>query len=400
MVTAERKTIEERGQEMAAVKRARMQTGGERVYPFVRLKHKDILHLPRLATGESGFPRNRFEEDLRFHPTNGEIYSTRWAHLHTDVDEYGVRSIDDPYDYTYINGPSPYYAPEDLPKSGDPIGLVVNQVWDGLETAIRQQQHILGRYNPADLNGEPQSLRRIAHWVDESAVRLREGPVSEKDLESMSYQAASLIEEAGLGSSLDQTRFKIATMLRNACRKDSLSRVNPLVSRTRLRSGLLAATQRIVVGELVTRKFSANLGVLVAEREFTRDDLEQARDKLSQLSDELSTDPSFAIGQARQIAYDHLSFPRVAPYLIPARLSGILLVGCKEEKKDLNRQVLGDGVANDIYGLPSLVQSIGEGEVAEAKRTIEWVDDVLGEALTSNPIVKENIFDESAIVAA
>lgn len=386
MVVTERKTIEQQGQEWTAITRVKMQTGGERIYSFIRLKHQDILRLPRLVTGESGFPRNRFEEDLRFHPTNGEIYSTRWTRLHNDIDENGVRSIDDPCSYTYLTAPNPDYSPENLPKSGEPVGLVVNQVWDGVEAAIRQQQHILGRYSPADVDGEPQSLRRIIHWVDESAARLREGPVSEQDLENMSYQAAELIEDAGLGSSIDQTRVKIATMLRAASQKDSLSRINPLVSRIRLRSGLLAATQRIVVGELVTRKFSANLGTLIAEREFTRNDLEQTREKLSQLSDMLS-DQSAAIDQVRQIAYDH-TFPRVAPYLIPSRLSGIMLVGCREEKKDLNRQILGEEVANDIFGLPSLVQSIKEGEMIEAQRTIEWVDDILEEALGSNSIVK------------
>ncbi len=397
MVVTERKTIEQQGQEWAATTKVRMQTGSEQIYPFVHLKHQDILRLPRLVTGDSGFPRNRFEEDLRFHPTNGEIYSTRWTRLHTDIDENGVRSIDDPYSYTYLTVPNQNYSPENLPKSGEPVGLVVNQVWDGVEAAIRQQQHILGRYSPADVDGEPQSLRRIIHWVDESAARLREGPVSEQDLENMSYQAAELIEDAGLESSIDQTRVKIATMLRAASQKDSLSRINPLVSRIRLRSGLLAATQRIVVGELVTRKFSANLGTLIAEREFTRDDLEQTREKLSQLSDGFF-DRSAAIDQVRQIAYDHLTFPRVAPYLIPSRLSGIMLVGCRDDKKDLNRQVLGEEVADDVFGLPSLVQSIEEGETLEAKRTIEWIDDILKEVLETNPIVKAQELDQSVIV--
>lgn len=121
-----------------------MYSGQERNYPYVQIKREDILKLPRLATGVSEFPRReRFEEDLRFNPITGAIYTIRWTKLETFNDpETGKRSIKNPEDYTFIFMRDSLPDPEDLPLSGSAIRLVAGEVWEGLETAIRQQYHI------------------------------------------------------------------------------------------------------------------------------------------------------------------------------------------------------------------------------------------------------------------
>lgn len=123
--------------------------------------------------------------------------------------------------------------------------------------------YILEGYQPASLTAEPQALRRIFYWIDQTSQKFREGPITKDQLEQWSQEAVELITQAGLTSATDETKRKLATMLAKATKPDSLKRINPMVSRIRLRSAFLATTRRIVTAELVRRKFSANLEVLV-----------------------------------------------------------------------------------------------------------------------------------------
>jgi len=389
--------IESRGQEFAGKLKQRMYSGQEKNYPYVQIRYEDILRLPRLTTGVSEFPRReRFEEDLRFNPITGAIYTTRWTKLETFNDpETGKRSIKKPEDYTFIFIRDSLPDPEDLPRSGSASGLVAGEVWDGLEPAIRQQHHILERYQPASLTAEPQALRRIFYWIDQTSQKFREGPTTKDQLEQMSQEAAELITQAGLTSATDETKRKLATMLAKATKLDSLKRINPMVSRIRLRSAFLATTRRIVTAELVRRKFSANLEVLVAEREFTRYNLKQAYDELSAILHELRQPPQDSsqvsepdrqvlTAKIRETAQYYLSFPRVAPYLIPSRLAAIFLVGCKESKEELNRQVLGEGIAEEVFSLMPVTSLLEKGDIREAGRRISWASSILEEALREN----------------
>jgi len=392
-------SIESRGQEFAEKLRRRMYLGQEKNYPYVQIKYEDILKLSRLATGVAEFSRReRFEEDLRFNPITGAIYTTRWRELETFNDlETGKRSIENPEDYTFIFIRDSLPDPEDLPRSGRAIGLVAGEVWEGLEPAIRQQYHILEGFDPASLTAEPQALRRIFYWIDQTSQRFREGQIGKDQLEQLSQEGAELITQAGLTLAIDETKKKLATMLAKATKPDSLKRINLMVSRIRLRSALLAATRRIVIAGLVRRKFSANLEVLVAERELTRYDLEQTDDKLSVILQALGqprqdscqvseSDRQVSAFMIRETAYDYLSFPRVAPYLIPSRLAAILLVGCKESKKELNRQVLGEGIAEEVFSLMPATSLLEKGEIEEAGRRISWARAILEEALRENDI--------------
>ena len=389
--------IENRGQEFAERLKQRMYSAQERTYPYIQIKYEDVLKLPRLVSGGAEFPRReRFEEDLRFNPITGAIYTTRWAKLETfDDPRTGKRSVKNPEDYTFISDRSLLPDPEYLPKEGKVIGLVAAEVWEGLETAIRQQYHILEGYQPASLTAEPQALRRIFYWIDQTSQKLREGPITKDQLEQWSQEGVEIISQASLTSAVDETKRKLATMLARATQPDSLRRVNPMVSRIRLRSAFLATTRRIVTSELVRRKFSANLEVLVAEREFTRYNLKQADDELSAIPHWLKqpqedpsriseTDRQVLATKIRETAQYYLSFPRVAPYLLPSRLAAIFLVGCKESKKELNRQVLGEKIAEEVFSLMPATSLLEKGEIKEAGRRISWASSVLEEVLREN----------------
>lgn len=404
-------TIERRGAELASRQAQRMRSGDERTYPFIKLRNQPMLALPRISLGsEYGVPRRRLQEDVHFNPESGAIYTTKWNSLQTAITEEGKRTIIFPENknlsvarqkipemYTFIaaNPDTEIYDPEDLPRSGEPEELVINQVWDGLEPAIRQQHHILKEYNPIDPNAEPQKMRRLMHWIGRTSSELSAGQISKERLGELSEEAATLIAETGLPNAQSVTKQKIATMLERAPLPDSLGRVNTTVSRTRLRSALLASTRRIVTAELVRRKFNANLEVLTAERELTRYDLEAALselDLLSPIARQLELDPSAITKEERDelvqdvtvVALKHLRFPRVAPYLLPSRIAAIYLVGVRPEKEESNRRVLGDETADDVFAtVPAviLLRSKDEEEQREAGSRIRWAHSIIGDAL-------------------
>ncbi len=382
-----RPTIESRAGEFVTKQRRRMYAGEERVYPIVPLRDLDILDLPRLETGAPA--RQRFLEDLRFGYVNGEIYTTHWQDVELSVDPTtGRRSIKNPEDYAIISSQAGSADPEDLPKSGKVKRLVVGRVWDGLESAIRQQYHVLKSYDPAALDAEPQRLRGIIHWVNQTSLELKEGGVTRGQLVRLSGDVAALIARVEHPTVQNEIKQKMIRMLENAAKTDRRGRVNPMISRIRLRSALLGATQRLTVSEMVTQKFSANLGVLIAEREFTRYNLKQAYNELGEIQWHLGLDgisdyerQELASG-VKEVALQYLRFPRVAPYLIPARLSAVFLVGSRDEKKDLNRQVLGEETAEAVYAIPHAKELLEKGELFYAGRRISWARSILNDALT------------------
>jgi hypothetical protein len=400
-------TIEKRGAELASRQAQRMRSGEERTYPFIKIKNQAVLDFPRISNGtEYGVPRRRLQEDVHFDPETGAIYTTKWDSMPTALVDEGTDKVKRavvfpknkiPEMYTFIarNDDAEVYDPEDLPRSGVPIELVVNQVWDGLEPAIRQQHHILKEYNPIDPNAEPQKMRRLMHWIDRTARELSAGQVERTRLEELSTEATALIDITGLPHAQDATKQKIATMLQNAPTPDSLGRVNPMVARTRLRSALLASTRRVVTAELVRQKFNANVEVLTAERVFTRFDVESSLselDLLSPVARQLELDPTQITRQEREelvadvtaVAVNHLRFPRVAPYLLPSRLAAIYLVGVRPEKEESNRRVLGNETADDVFATPpavTLLKSEDEEDQRAAGSTIRWAHSILDDAL-------------------
>lgn len=378
-------TIESQGQVFAGKLKQRMRLGEKDIHPYIHIKFKDLLKLPRLTSGAlKDLNRERFEEDVRFNPITGAIFTTRWQELKTSEDsETGMRSIKHPENYTCISSWYKLPYPDDLPEGGKAIGLVVGRVWDGLELAIRQQYHVLEKYNQVDLEAEPQRLRKIFYWIDRTSQKFGRNQIDKDQLEDLSQEGTELIKKAGLTTAVDSTKQRLAVMLAKATKPDSLGRINPMISRIRLRSALLAATKRIVIDEFSRRKFSSNLEVLVAEREFTRYSLEQAADELSEVQQEL-WQPNHNIQElafrVSEIAKKYLAFPRVAPYLISSRLSAIFLVGCREEKLELNRQILGEGI-NGVLLRKSAAFHLKEGNIYESGKRITWAKAVLQQSL-------------------
>lgn len=398
------RTIEEVGAEMATDKARRMRFGQEPGFRYIRTKNLDILELPRLTSGPVDLGRQSFQEDLRFHPETGEIHTSHWRDIETLHDpDTGKRSLVNPENYTFLPYGTKAPIPEDLPKMGNAVEYVLSGVWEGLEPAIRQQYHILENYNPEYLSSEPQNMRKILHWIDDTSGRFREGKIGSEKLDELSQEAAELITQSSLSNAIDETKKKLSSMLSKSTRFDSAGRINPMVSRIRLRSALLASTERIVVSELVRRKFTSNLEVLIAEREYTRYHLERASRELGYVQEsmhpEATSEREKFAHDVEEITLSYLRRPRVAPYLLPSRMAVNFLTGIRQEKKDANRRVLGDQTAKDIYAFrpaAELLKSQNLEDYPIAQDRIRWAKSILDEALK----LHEDIFPPAELKGA
>ena len=420
-------TVEERGREIAARRQQKILSQEETVFRYVHSQDFDALSFPRLTPGDPELAtRLPFQDDLRFNPINGEIYSTMWRNMSTEVDkDTGKRHVKFPkkikdkrtgrsrdnYPENYLslvselpNGElSEIEDPEELPKTGQARRLIVNQLWDGLETAIRQQHHVLEGYDPTKPTSEPQVLRNMLYWLDNTSARLREDEVGKADLYQVALEAAKMVGKASLPSAIDETKQKIASMLSKAANIDSMGRVNSLVARTRLTSAKVAAVERILISELITSKFSANLGVLLAERFATRDAMTRASDELKSVQDQLRNgDVSYQarMDMARKVyrlAQYELRTPRVAPYLIGSRMASVFLAGSAGRHREEDSKILGEDFTKDVFKrvkgdepFYAVNYLLANGHTTEAVRQIDWATSLIDDTLRES----ENIFPD------
>lgn len=402
-------SIESRGRQMADELSRRMRSGEEASYKYIKLKHEHLLKLPRLVPEPEFAKRERFQEDLRYDPETGAIYTSRWR----EINNYhpapsGRRSVKNPENYTFLSSTFYTPAPEDLPRTGKVVELIISRVWDGLEPAIRQQLHILAKFDSVNLDTEPQALRKIVYWITQASQVLKEGPVSRSKLNQMSSEATEMLTSFAQSPAAHETKEKVAQMLTKAAQPDSRGRINPMISRIRLRSALLNSTRRLVTSDLIRRKFSANLEVLIAEREFTRYSLDQAYAELNSVSETVSlleTNPSQVLksekqilsAQISEISKHYLKFPKVAPYLLPARLAGLYLAGVNEAEKDITLRILGDGAEEEIAN-PSaskLLLSENEVDLKTAGSQIRWARSIISEVLNLEEY-KDILVDKSS----
>lgn len=386
-------SLETTGRQWAQERADRMRAHEVRFIPFIQVKNSEILHLPRLATGEPANPRSR-SADVRFDPISGEIFTTRWQTLKTFIRRRtGKRSVRRPAHYTLINwGEDAPILPEGpIPQEAETAYLVVQKLGD-IETALRQQIHIQESVTSFREDSENTKITAIFSWTDSASARLRNQKVTPAVLDQLAGEAADLLERCGLTTALDQRKKQMTLMLAKACQLDRLGRVNPLVSRTRLRAAFLQASARSVIVQLVGEKESKTFETLAIARELTRLAVRSAVRELEEVLSEFKKgDPEQLAAQIRMIVYHYLVIPKVNPYLVPARIAAILLVGCREKKKDLNRQVLGNDLAEDLFALEPVDRSLREiyqtaGDKKESQlfglqRRIIWAKDILQQSL-------------------
>ncbi|MEK7112271.1 MAG: hypothetical protein AAB875_02990, partial [Patescibacteria group bacterium] len=220
-----------------------------------------------------------------------------------------------------------------LPLRKEVVELIFAKVDSDIETAIRQQRHILSGTRHTEVK---QAREVIAH-TNALANRFITDRVDQDGLLKLAKLTGDFLEEKfEVVNPRDADKRKMQQMLLAAPLRDRLGRVNPTVSRLRARSAYLAASKRLIVASLVVQKFETNQAILVYERETSRWVLREA---IKNLETFVLGTTTFRSGKAdtptqrsgissvlSTISEDLATSIRVKPYLMPAKLSSERLV--------------------------------------------------------------------------
>lgn len=353
--------------------------------------------LPSLAGEESS-------SDIHF-DVEGNIYSSRWNVVDTEFDEDGKRRILDPENKAYIvlypwPVPRRKYT-KNLPLDKPVMELKLPEM-DSIEAAIRQQRHVLKRYSLEDvddLGEEIEFAQRVIGYLDRLSRRYLSGTVDAEKLQGLARETGNFLEKIGLFRPRDPDKRKVLAMLATANTKDSLGRVNPLISRVKARAAYIAIIRRLAKSGLILEKYDANKQVLTYERQITRWALTSAisHDQLGYYVLGHSFLKSGYGGTQFQrqtlveviktIVEGYLSVARVKPYRKVARESAINLVGVKRENWNEDVVIFGPHIADimhSIYRVRPVAELILEGDYNEARQKVERVVEDIREVLKEN----------------
>ncbi len=141
----------------------------------------------------------------------------------------------------------------------------------------------------------------------------------------------------------------------------------------------MRAVERLTIGGLITDKFARNLDILSYIREGYRWRFSLAARELAMVLDLPAFSRRWANRGDREamvnaislIVTSNLAAIKVNPYLRSARWAAINIVGCREEKKDINREILGEGIAERIFSKKPVTRLIKEGNFTEGAGRIK-----------------------------
>jgi len=333
---------------------------------------KKVFPFPPLADED----KRRYT--VRFNPFRGEIYVPIWRRLPVVEDEER-RFLENSEGLIQLRRPREHQVDFGNLPPREVVQLFYLRL-PSIEAAIRQQVHIIKNYQEGK---EAQQIGDLMRFLDFQFQATSEG-ITRQSLAALAEQTAVFLVNSGLSGAVDPTKKRIAELLAKANQLDSLGRVNPLVAQVRLRAAYLEAVRREMMPVLVSEKFGSFLGILLMEREITRGIMEEAAAVLDTMVgitkrgaavfEEKRPDYSFGeiegMKKVLQKVAISLARVRVLPYLPAARVAAINLVGCRPEKQELNRGIIGKE-ADKLFSQPPVVELIGLGDFQEVKKRIE-----------------------------
>lgn len=335
------------------------------------------LKLPKLAL------QDRQVASVRFNPLSGEIFIPIWQEMEVNQGEDGSRFLEGADNFVQLRtGRERKVNLKNLPER--PLRRLLMARCQNLETAIRQAFHIRERY----IEKEAEQLDKIWRQINKTWLEVLERKVTPESLGELATQTALVLEETSLTSARKTAKKNIEKRLIGVFERDRLGRVNPLIQRIKLRSAYLEAVGLEAFSVLVREKFGSIAGVLLMEREITRQALTDTIGALDTIMGFTKRGaivfeggrPQRGEKEGLEISLKGivrlLSIPRVAPYLQTARVAGIALWGCRPECVEVNKAILGADLAKVILD-PEFVcvkRLICEGKFQEAKElTGTWV---------------------------
>lgn len=303
----------------------------------------------------------------------GFLYTLRWR-------PKAITAVNS-QDFQLIH-PRPQKVREDyldnIPANRSSVTILQFSGCDDIEIAIRQQEHVLQK-TAAD--GQ---ARQVIAFTDSLVEALLDNKI---EIGRFEQRTTDFLAQAGLLRAQAPDKIKIALMLEKAMDRDSLDRENELVKRTRIRSAYLAAVRRLVVNSLIQDKYAANKTMLEYEKEITRWAIRGSVDIFQRLlghtgfrtgRQQTPTQRQIINQILTETTEDFLTMPRVRPYLAPARVAAISLLGCRQEDQPLQRLVIGgcDWV-DRLFELKPVTELINNNDFAASADRIRKINQYL-----------------------
>jgi hypothetical protein len=227
---------------------------------------------------------------------------------------------------------------------------------NGIEAAMRQQDEVRKDYGVFG-GVEQDKIASLFVEIHKLTEPFLQGGISRDKLSEVAEKTSVMIKELGISKIKGSIYGRMIDSLLRAGQEDRLGRVNPLISRTLLRSAYLNAVKREVLTRLTREKANNVFNLLYVERLTTRAFLENARYTIGELAglegqsghsvlteDYYRKDPVKNISDEeiselrrnlKAIVKTNLRPIRVAPYLVIARLSEAMLLSLSHmTKKD------------------------------------------------------------------
>lgn len=313
----------------------------------------------------------------------GNLYTTWYQPRRTKVEE-DRRFLVNPQETAYrILHPRRVRTDylNNLPRERYVVELISGKT-DFIEKAIRQQKHILDNYQPGAAADEIKFARMVIAYTESIAFRiLSQRRVTKDDLSLLARETGIFLERAKIYDPRDERKKRVLEKLLLVGEPDTLGRPNYLGVLGRAFAAHTAAVERLTIGGLITDKFFRNLQILSYTRENYRWRFDLAANQMEFVLAHygfkrrgVKVDEGqrqSIVNALRFIIENHLTQERLNPYLKSARWAAINMVGCRQEKKEINRQILGEKVANDVFTRIPVSILVMQGDFEESARRIK-----------------------------
>jgi len=329
------------------------------------------LNLPTLSGAPGGIP----------YDPEGNLHTSWWRPVETKVEPDGRIVLARAREWSYkVLSPREHRKDvlTNIPKAQPVVELILAKGKGGIEETILQQKHILAGYKPGTEAAEVRFAQDVIQYTEGIMTRfVLKGGVARSDLIELATETGQWLEQQRLYNPRDLRKRKILEKLIMIPLEDS----NYLVLLSRVGAVHTLAVERLTVGSKALGKFEANLQELAFEREITRWRLRFVDEQLEAIVKYISrmarnSNPTNyqkeSIGKALiVIAREPLASIRVKPYLKAARWVAINIFGCREEKKEINRKILGERQADKLFARPSITELVAQGKLDAAVSRIK-----------------------------
>lgn len=288
----------------------------------------------------------------RVNPVSGAVIVSRWGN-------YSERTLD--FDKDIIFGGKRKNEALKLPqypKSWNVKRLIPVNVEGGLEPAMRQQDLIAHDYSEDGV--EKGKVDEVFQEINEISEEFINGNIkTQDDLSKIAFEAEMVLQRNGMLHPRSNIWKTVIDNVAKAAQKDSIGRVNPMISRILLRSAFLENVKNEIIMPNTEGKAEKIYRWLEEERVYTRVQIENAATSLEMIIglNEYRGLDVFENPQIEHKNFDYwivsqlikaiskqvLSQVQCAPYLGPVTIARMYLTGAyfenSSEEKLINQRL-------------------------------------------------------------